>query len=142
MKGKCVRKTKLFGIYKLTFHVSSLSNKQGWKKGPPAWGPFIYVASGPICIHCAYIAPQRVTCRFLPNGGYGGRKKTAPLVGSPFLFKVFYAYIGLCLGARIRRMLRLCSSNVGLKTWRLVLSATKYKLLKLGVGCKTPKTDS
>lgn len=153
MKGKCVRKTKLFGIYKLTFHVSSLSNKQGWKKGPPAWGPFIYVArviiskyrppfQGPIFIRCAYIAPQWGTCRFLPNGGYSG-KKGLPCTGSPFLFiKVFCAYIGFCLGARIRRMLRLCSSNVGLKTWRLVLSATKYKLLKLGVGCNTPKTDS
>lgn len=83
-----------------------------------------------------------VFCRVLALCGTSG-KKGLPCTGSPFLFiKVFCAYIGFCLGARIRRMLRLCSSNVGLKTWRLVLSATKYKLLKLGVGCKTPKTDS
>lgn len=83
-----------------------------------------------------------VFCRVLALCGTSGIKKDS-LVGSPFLFiKVFCAYIGFCLGARIRRMLRLCSSNVGLKTWRLVLSATKYKLLKLGVGCNTPKTDS
>ena len=83
-----------------------------------------------------------VFCRILALCGSSG-KKGLPCTGSPFLFiKVFCAYIGFCLGARIRRMLRLCSSNVGLKTWRLVLSATKYKLLKLGVGCNTPKTDS
>ena len=83
-----------------------------------------------------------VFCRVLALCGTSG-KKGLPCTGSPFLFiKVFCAYIGFCLGARIRRMLRLCSSNVGLKTWRLVLSATKYKLLKLGVGCNTPKTDS
>ena len=159
MKGKCVRKTKLFGIYKLTFHVSSLSNKQGWKKGPPAWGPFIYVARAIIFryrplnpVRGSFRALFLSVARILPSSGpfagfcqtagIAGAKKTAPIVGSLLLFTIFCTYIGFCLGARIRRMLRLCSSNVGLKTWRLVLSATKYKLLKLGVGCKTPKTDS
>ena len=83
-----------------------------------------------------------VFCRVLALCGTSG-KKGLPCTGSPFLFiKVFCAYMGFCLGARIRRMLRLCSSKVGLKTWRPELSATKYKLLKLGVGCKTPNTDS
>ena len=125
------------------FHICSKGNYfQIQSPEPPQGSPFIYLASGPIFIRCAYIAPQWALCRFLPNGGYSGRKKTAPIVGSLLLFTIFCTYMGFCLGARIRRMLRLCSSNVGLKTWRLVLSATKYKLLKLGVGCKTPKTDS